>query len=309
VVPRALGRTSPPAARLVACLILAIQVDEVPPLIYSRCRSAALVLSVLVVMGACSADTPNEGPRASTGEAAVSPSPTDFTPEKEQERCRDPATRAEIVELVAGDKTVLAAAHAGSGRVGVILGHQYPNDLCDWWSYLGHLADSGFNVLAIDFRCYGESACPEGNASGDLLADIEGAIKYLRSTGATKVFYMGASMGGTVAFAAGSRLSSSVDGAINLSGGGDFTTLTQSPFVDAPRFAPGVDVPFLSVAARGDLPGNMLRRDFEAVPAADKQLVMLPAISGHGVSMLYGEQAGEWSRLDRTIQSWLRERS
>jgi pimeloyl-ACP methyl ester carboxylesterase len=224
------------------------------------------------------------------------------------ERCGDPATDAEMVELVADDKTVLAAAHAGTGRVGIVLGHQYPSDLCDWWPYLGHLVDSGFNVLAIDFRCYGESACPEGNASGDLLADVDGAIRYLRRAGATTIFYMGASMGGTVAFAAGSKLSRQLAGAINLSGGGDFTSLTKSTFVDAPRFAPGVDVPFLSVAARGDLPGNMLRRDFEAIPADDKKLVVLPESFGHGVSMLYAN-TGEWSRLDSTIRSWLRMRS
>jgi pimeloyl-ACP methyl ester carboxylesterase len=272
---------------------------------YYRCRGAVVLLSVLLVAAACSTDPPPEGSRA---EPSASPSPVESAPEKPTERCGDPATQAEMVEVVADDKAVLAAVHAGTGRVGIVLGHQYPSDLCDWWPYLGHLADSGFNVLAIDFRCYGESACPEGNASGDLLSDVDGAIRYLRRAGATTIFYMGASMGGTVAFAAGSKLSRQLAGAINLSGGGDFTTLTKSPFVDAPRFAPGVDVPFLSVAARGDLPGNMLRRDFKAIPADDKELVVLPGSFGHGVSMLYGNQTGEWSRLDRTIRSWLRNR-
>ncbi|CAN5552005.1 hypothetical protein BH20ACT23_BH20ACT23_21720 [soil metagenome] len=263
-----------------------------------------------VLIAACSPGSRTERPAATaTEQTSASPSPVDSTPADAAERCGDSATTADTVRLVAGDGTGLAAAHAGSGKVGVVLGHQYPSDLCDWWFYASHLAGSGFNVVAIDFRCYGESECPEGGASGDLLADIEAAIEYLRGAGAERIFYMGASMGGTVAYAAGSKLSRWLTGAINLSGGGDFTTLTQSPFVDAPRFAPGVEVPFLSVAARGDLPGNMLRSDFEAVPESDKQLVMLPSIYGHGVAMLLGDTAGEWSRLDRTIRSWLRHRS
>lgn len=272
---------------------------------YYRCRRVSLLLVVAVLAGACSTGTRTEGPRVAPSAAGASPA----TPAEAAARCGEPAGSAETIELVAGDGIELAAAHAGSGSVGIVLGHQYPNDLCDWRSYAGHLAGSGFNVVAIDFRCYGESACPEGDASGDLLADVEAAIKYLRRAGAAEIFYIGASMGGTIAYAAGSELANRLAGVISLSGGGDFTALTESPFVDAPRYAPRVAVPFLTVAARGDLPGDELRREFAAVPESDKQLVLLPAIFGHGVAMLYGDDPSKWSRLDKIIQSWLRQRS
>ena len=276
----------------------------------NRCRRASLLLIAAVLLGACSADNLAENPAADSGEeVSASPSPIGSTLAESVDRCGDPAASAEMVELVAADGTELAAVHAGSGKVGIVLGHQYPSDLCDWWSYLGHLAGSGFNVVAIDFRCYGESACPEGAASGDLLVDIEVAIKFLQRERVGNIFYIGASMGGTLAYAAGSELADRLDGVINLSGGGDFTALTGSPFVDAPRYAPRIKVPFLSVAARGDLPGDELRAEFAAVPEADKQLVMLPSTFGHGVAMLFGDQTGEWSRLDGTIQAWLRKRS
>lgn len=276
---------------------------------YYRCRRASLLVVVGVLIAAWSPGSRTERPAATaTEQTSASPSPVDSTPVDAAERCGDSATTADTVRLVAGDGTELAAAHAGSGKVGVVLGHQYPSDLCDWWFYASHLAGSGFNVVAIDFRCYGESECPEGGASGDLLADIEAASTYgARAQSGSSIW--APRWAARSPTPAGSKLSRRLTGAINLSGGGDFTTLTQSPFVDAPRFAPGVEVPFLSVAARGDLPGNMLRSDFEAVPESDKQLVMLPSIYGHGVAMLLGDTAGEWSRLDRTIRSWLRHRS
>ena len=96
---------------------------------------------------------------------------------------------------------VLQAVEEGHGEIGVALGHHYPNDLCDWWPYMRHLAKEGFT--ALPWTSPGDSQCPEGRAAEDLILDVRAVAKRLRDKGTSTVLYMGGSMGGTVAFVAG----------------------------------------------------------------------------------------------------------
>jgi pimeloyl-ACP methyl ester carboxylesterase len=214
-----------------------------------------------------------------------------------------------LIHFPASDGVELVGFEVGRGDVGIVLGHQYPSDLCDWWTFAESKAGDGLRVAAFDFRCYGESECPDGAASEELLADIEAAALRLRSDGVKSLFYMGASMGGTLTFAVGDELSGLFNGVINLSGGGDFAKLVGSRYVDAPKFAPGVRVPLLSILARDDpnIPVSQVRREFDAAPVIDKRLVLQPG-SAHGVA-LFGPDTPGATRLAQIVEAWIRARA
>jgi hypothetical protein len=64
----------------------------------------------------------------------------------------------------------------GSGTVGVVLAHEYGNDLCGAWPFANYLAKRGFRAFAIDMRCFGRSACPQGDAAGRVVDDLAAAV-------------------------------------------------------------------------------------------------------------------------------------
>jgi pimeloyl-ACP methyl ester carboxylesterase len=116
-------------------------------------------------------------------------------------------------------------------------------------------------------------------------------------------------MGGTLAFAVGDELGNLFDGVINLSGGGDFAKLTGSHYVAAPEFSPHVRIPLLSIVARDDsnISVAQVGWEFDAVPAQDKRLVVLPG-SAHGVALLEAGTVGA-ERLSRMVLAWIRARA
>jgi putative transposase len=74
----------------------------------------------------------------------------------------------------------------GSGTAGVVLAHEYPADLCGFWPFAGYLGKRGLRAFDIDLRCFGLSACPEGDARGRVVDDIAAAVAELRHRGVTK---------------------------------------------------------------------------------------------------------------------------
>ncbi|HET7518399.1 MAG TPA: hypothetical protein VFN05_12020 [Actinomycetes bacterium] len=68
----------------------------------------------------------------------------------------------------------------GSGPAGVVLAHQYPSDLCGFWPFADYLAKRGLRAFAIDLRSFGRSACPEGEARGRVVDDLDAAVAELR---------------------------------------------------------------------------------------------------------------------------------
>ena len=81
----------------------------------------------------------------------------------------------------------------GSGPAGVVLLHQHPADLCGFWPYTVYLSKRGLQALAIDLRCYGESACPQADdAKSRVVDDVAGAVTALRAHGAKRIALVGA---------------------------------------------------------------------------------------------------------------------
>jgi pimeloyl-ACP methyl ester carboxylesterase len=76
----------------------------------------------------------------------------------------------------ASDGVLLDGATLGGGPTGVVLAHEYPNDLCGWARYAGVLSRAGFRVLLIDHRHYGLSASPtDPSEAGRYSRDLAGA--------------------------------------------------------------------------------------------------------------------------------------
>ena len=203
------------------------------------------------------------------------------------------------VSFRAADGTKLVGHVFGTGPKAVILGHQSQSNLCDWATYARRLARLGYTAFAIDFRGHGLSQHRQGAAATRLQADLAAAVNVMRRRGKTKVFLVGASMGGIASLVAGANVKPAVDGVVSVSAPARFLGL------DAVATAPRLRVPVLYLAAADDdNAGYDFSRDAEALHAAtaasDKRLVVLPGFL-HGVGLVGGS-----TRARSLIESFLR---
>jgi len=225
-------------------------------------------------------------------------------------RCGPPDAPASLVHFRAGDGTRLDGALVGSGRAGVVLIHEYPNNLCGFWSYAVYLSHKGLRVLDIDLRCAGESACP-ASSTGGVADDAAAAVAELKRRGASKVALVGASAGGSVALLAGSRLGSKVAAVVSLSGERDLTmVLGSNGPPDAVQAVARLVSPTLFVVATNDrfVTVDDTRTMYKATGARDKHVQVLtgPYDGQHGWTLLTtpgGAQA--WSPLAAQVATFV----
>jgi dienelactone hydrolase len=215
--------------------------------------------------------------------------------EQPSARCGRPHPKATLVRFKAADGTGLDGVIVGSGKVGVVLAHEYDNDLCGAWPFANYLANRGFRVFAIDMRCFGRSACPQGDAAGRVVDDLVAAVAELRRRGVTRVALVGASMGGSAALIAATRIQPPVDAVIELSGEANLTSLLHVP-LDAHAAAQQLTVPAMFVVANYDSYTSVdeTRAMYQADKTADKRLLVLPGqFDGfHGWQVLTNGSAG-----------------
>jgi pimeloyl-ACP methyl ester carboxylesterase len=157
----------------------------------------------------------------------------------------------------------------GRGDRGVVLAHGGRFNKESWEKQASQLAASGFHVLAIDFRRYGQSQGP-GQAdpmSAPLHLDVLAAVRYLHKTGVKTVSVVGGSMGGS---AAGDASIASERGEIHR-----LVLLGAAP--DRP--AENLKAPILFIVARDDanasgprLPG--IRAQYEKAPEPKELLIL-----------------------------------
>jgi dienelactone hydrolase len=192
-------------------------------------------------------------------------------------RCGAPHTKATLVRFKAADGTPLDGVMVGSGTAGVVLAHEYGSDLCGAWPFAGYLAKRGFRAFAIDMRCFGRSACPQGGA-GRVVDDLAAAVAELRHRGVTKVALAGASMGGSAALIAATRARPPVDAVVELSGEANPTTLLHLP-LNARAAVPQLTVPAMFVVANLDQYTSVdeTRAMYQAAKTTDKRLLVLPS--------------------------------
>lgn len=111
-----------------------------------------------------------------------------------------PAAAQSAVSIPAGDGGVISADIYGAGTRGVVLAHGGRFDRTSWREQALELADSGFLVIAIDFRAAVEArAGRETSCLYDevcLAKEVIAAMAYLREAGAQTVSLVGAILGG-----------------------------------------------------------------------------------------------------------------
>jgi dienelactone hydrolase len=170
----------------------------------------------------------------------------------------------------------------GKGDRGVVLAHGGRFNKESWKEQARVLAASGFRVLAIDFRGYGQSRGP-GQAdplAAPLHFDILGAVHYLRRTGAKSISVVGGSMGGGAA----------ADAAITEPGQIDRLVLLAASMSLAPEKLKGCK---LFIVARDDASGSGprlpgIRAQYKKVPEP-KELIVLEG-SAHAQHLFATDQ-------------------
>jgi alpha-beta hydrolase superfamily lysophospholipase len=154
--------------------------------------------------------------------------------------------------------------------------------MCQWIRYAKRLSSKGYRAFVFDFRNHGFSQQVGYPRSGRLAGDVAAAAKYVRAHGATKVFLVGASMGGTAVVVGGANIRPPVAGVVSLSGPASYGG------ADAGPAAPRLRVPVLYLVATDDA-GGAFASDaqtlYDASGSSDKTIELLPG-TAHGVSLV-----------------------
>jgi dienelactone hydrolase len=271
-----------------------------PPVRYQRRRvrwvAAGLTVAALVAT-ACSS-TSGSGSNGDTPAQATTTTAVALQPlEQPSSRCGTATTKATMVRFQAADGTSLNGVLVGRGPAGVVLAHQYPSDLCGFWPFADYLAKRGLRAFAIDLRCFGRSACPEGDARGRVVDDLAAAVAELRRRGVTRVALVGASMGAAAVLIAGTRVQPPVAAVVSLSGEPDPTNLVGGIPLHAGAAVERLTVPTMFVVATNDGTVSVAetRAMYQAVKTGDKRLEVLSGDfdGGHGWALLKNPATGE----------------
>ena len=193
------------------------------------------------------------------------------------ERCLHGSEQA--IRFRTSDGIRLAGALLGKGKVGVVLVPQSNHDYCGFVPFARLLAARGYLALSVSLRNHGSSGREEV-PNQHHPRDVAAAAKELRRRGATKVFLVGASLGGTAVLTAAPDLSPPVAGVVDLSGPAEFTDM------DALEAMPRLTAPALFVVGRLDTAFvSDTRSMYRAAASTDKKLVVRPG-GEHGTALV-----------------------
>jgi pimeloyl-ACP methyl ester carboxylesterase len=189
--------------------------------------------------------------------------------------CIKPGERA--VEMRASDGAVVYGVEIGTGTSGVVFGHQFLSDHCEFIDFARELASRGYRTLTIDFRGYGGSSGGDGRR---LDRDVAAAVTRLRSDGARRIKLVGASMGGTAVLVASAQIKPAVNGVVSLSAPARYRGL------DGVRAVKQARVPVRFVAARRDYRFAVDARTLMKASKAKNKATLMVAGGRHGSSLL-----------------------
>ena len=209
--------------------------------------------------------------------------------------CPVPMIGQTTVSFATEDGGLVFADVYGAGERGVVLAHGGQFNKESWAKQAPVLVRAGFEVVAIDFRGYGESHGPGDKDVYDapLWKDVLAGVRYLHAHGAKSVSVVGGSMGGA---AAGDAAIEAKPGEIDR-----IVMLGAAPNLPAERLR----VPALFIVAREDRSGDGLRlpgiqAQFDRAPQP-KKLVVLEG-SAHA-QYLFDTDQGE--RVMGEILEWV----
>jgi pimeloyl-ACP methyl ester carboxylesterase len=214
--------------------------------------------------------------------------PQRLKPLRLRETCVTRAERRRVLRFTASDRVRLIGVVFGRGPRAVILAHQGDSNLCIWVPYARALAARGYRVLAFDHRGDGSSGRSGSPARRDRVDyDVLGAIRALRSRGATSIVLGGGSLGASAVLSAAAVATPAVNGVFSLSSPSQYERINVLAAVGV------LVVPTLFVATEEDSPFvEDARALFDACAAREKQLGIFPG-SDHGV----------WTLRDPNVQA------
>ena len=188
-----------------------------------------------------------------------------------------PGGNATEVSFSTPDGIVLAGNVFGSGDTTVVLSHSEAVDQTSWWPFARILRDKGYKVLTYDFRGYRDST---GDMElGRAGIDLDSAVDFILSDGASKVFLIGSGIGGTASLGVGIR--EEIAGVITLS------TSPISNSLNVIENIPNISSPKLFLASEQDLFNARSLDLFEQISVAPKERHKIEGQS-QGTNMLLG---------------------
>lgn len=219
-------------------------------------------------------------------EAGARAQPHRLKPLRLRETCVTRAERRHVLRFTASDRVRLIGVLLGRGPRAVILAHQGASDLCIWVPYARTLAARGYRVLIFDHRGWGSSGrAARLSRRNRVDYDVLGAIRALRSRGATSIVLGGASLGASAVLSAAARAVPPVNGVISLS------SPSRYERIDVLNAVRVLHSPALFVATEEDQPFTDDARQLHVACAApEKQLRIFPGFE-HGVFMLRNPDA------------------
>lgn len=181
----------------------------------------------------------------------------------------------------------------GDATRAVVLSYEWGGSPCDWTDVATELVARGYRVALWEY----------GTLTGlDRVKELQAVVDHVRRAGSTEVALAGGSVGGCVSMIGGSMITPAVSGVAVLSCASWYDVQHRLPTTP---LAAKLKVPTLYLAGADDrVPVAEVRKDFAAVPAKDKSLVVVPDSGAHGIELLSGSEAARakpalFSFLDR----------
>jgi predicted alpha/beta-hydrolase family hydrolase len=251
------------------------------------CRAGgkmAVTIPAIALVAACGGGS---GTQTSTRASAQTPPSAHAVPPTTAAAIAKPCFRAaestHMFRFKTSDGASLVGVVLGTGRTGLVLGHQLGSDLCEWLPQARMFARRGYRVLVFNFADFGDS---QPGQDGRVDTDVVAAAAQLRRRGADRIVLIGSSMGGTAMLSAATRIRPPVTGVVSLSGPSGFGG------VDAEAAMARLRVPVLFIVAADDRPfREQARLMYRAARMRDKRLLVIPG-RRHGTGLLeFGDDA------------------
>ncbi|NIK56579.1 alpha/beta hydrolase [Kribbella shirazensis] len=242
-------------------------------------RSAVIFVVLTFGSAGCGSGSDPATPPPSSSTASVPPpsSPASSAPAGIMAGCPSEGAKAFIAPVAGG--TEVSGVHMGSAKRAVVLSYEWGGSPCDWSGVATELVARGYRVALWEY----------GTLTGlDRVKELQAVVDQVRAAGATEVVLAGGSVGGCVSMIGGTMIKPAVSGVAVLSCASWYDVEHRMPTTP---LAAKLRVPTLYLAGDRDrLPVADVRKDFAAVPAKDKKLVVVPDSTAHGVDLLDGTE-------------------
>lgn len=251
-------------------------------------RSAVIFVVLAFGLAGCGSGSGSD-PATPAQSSATTSAPVGIMAE-----CPSQDAKAFVAPVAGG--TAVSGVQLGDASRAVVLSYEWGGSPCDWSGVATELVARGYRVALWEY----------GTLTGlDRVKELQAVVDQVRAAGGTEVVLAGGSVGGCISMIGGSMITPAVSGVAVLSCASWYDVEHRLPTTP---LAAKLQVPTLYLASDGDrLPITEVRKDFAAVPANDKKLVVVPGSTAHGVELLADTEAAVakpalFAFLDRTTR-------